>query len=133
MKLHSKGIIKKLDDLVAYMVKERDNWTCVRCGHEFPEEYGVNGLRKAPGLDWSHIFGRRHHSTRWRLDAALSICCGCHTYFHDRPLEFEKFCRRRLGNAHYDLLKAISHEPLGGDKEALYIALKTKAKYEGIL
>ena len=78
-------------------IRERVNWTCERCGKYYPE-----GQRR--GLDCSHFYGRRHHSTRWHPDNAFAHCRGCHQYLGSNPAIFAKWVLDQLGDTRYDWL-----------------------------
>lgn len=67
-----RSIVIKLDDLAREACFERDNHLCVRC-------------KTNPRVQWAHIISRRHLCTRWELDNALSLCYGCHAFWHSYP------------------------------------------------
>lgn len=83
------------DRLFSYYIRERDNWTCTRCGRQFE--------RKSQGLHCSHFFGRRAESTRFDPENCDSACYGCHQYFGSNPLEFTEWKKKQLGDR-FDLL-----------------------------
>lgn len=87
----------KIDKLFSLMVRERDNWTCQRCGKYYPE-----GSRQ--GLHCSHIFSRRHRSTRWEPLNAVAHCFSCHQYLGGNPVLFNDWARDYLGNETVDML-----------------------------
>ena len=87
----------KLDIVFSKLIRERAEYKCERCGKYYPE-----GQRQ--GLDCSHFYGRRHHSTRWHPDNAFSHCRGCHQYLGSNPAIFDKFARGQLGETRYDWL-----------------------------
>jgi 5-methylcytosine-specific restriction endonuclease McrA len=66
------SIVKQLDALARERCFERDGHKCVRCGSD--------------KVQWCHIIGRRHKSTRWELDNVLSMDAGCHRWWHEYPL-----------------------------------------------
>ena len=79
-------------------VRERDKWTCQRCGHFFPE-----GRRR--GLDAAHIWSRRIKRTRHDLENGVSLCTGCHnSWAHANPLEFHDWLKQRMGEEQYTSL-----------------------------
>jgi 5-methylcytosine-specific restriction endonuclease McrA len=51
---------------------ERDGFQCVRCGDK--------------RIQWAHIFSRVHRCLRWEADNALSLCGGCHIFWHKYPI-----------------------------------------------
>ena len=65
------SMVKQLDALARAACFERDGHRCVRCGSD--------------KVQWSHIIGRRHKCTRWELNNALSMCAGCHRWWHEYP------------------------------------------------
>jgi 5-methylcytosine-specific restriction endonuclease McrA len=67
-----RSLVIKLDKLAREECFVRDGHLCVRCG--------------SANVQWSHIIGRRHLRTRWELDNALSLCPGCHRFWHEQPL-----------------------------------------------
>ncbi len=87
----------KYDDLFSKMVRERDNWTCQKCGKYYPE-----GNRQ--GLHCSHIFSRRHVATRWEPYNAVAHCFYCHQYLGGNPVLFEHWAREYLGEYIVEML-----------------------------
>ena len=67
-----RSVVIKLDALAREACFERDGHKCVRC--------------RSPKVQWCHIIGRRHLCTRWELDNALSMCAGCHMWWHEYPI-----------------------------------------------
>lgn len=95
--------LTKLDALFSSVIKKRDCWTCQRCGKGF-----VPG--NAPGLDTSHIFGRRHKSVRWHPLNAKALCFPCHRWWHENPTESGKWAEAFLGLEKYAQLVALKNE-----------------------
>ena len=62
----------ELDAIARKEVFERDGHRCVRCGSDKTKQ-------------WCHIIGRRHLCTRWEADNALTLCAGCHRWWHEYP------------------------------------------------
>ena len=52
---------------------ERDNTLCQRCHDPYKT------------VQWCHVIGRRHLCTRWELDNSLTMCAGCHMWWHEYP------------------------------------------------
>lgn len=67
-------LVKELDATARRAVFERDGHECVRCHLPFTK------------VQWSHVFSRRHKNLRWELDNALSLCAGCHFWWHENPV-----------------------------------------------
>ncbi len=80
----------KFDKMMSDLIRCRANWTCERCGKEYPE--GHRG-----GLEHSHIWGRRRHSVRWEPDNGLALCTGCHRHVSANPIDHEWLAGLRLG------------------------------------
>mgnify|MGYP001590095436 FL=1 len=95
--------IHRLDTLFAQVIKQRDQWTCQRCGKKFVPGH-------AQGLDTSHIFGRRHKSVRWQPLNAKSLCFTCHRWWHENPTESGKWAEAFLGREKYACLVALKNE-----------------------
>lgn len=93
----------KFDKLFSDSVRERDDWTCQRCGKYFPE-----GHRQ--GLHCSHIFSRRHRATRWEPKNATSHCFSCHQYLGSNPIMFNHWARDQLGDDVIDYLEKRHRE-----------------------
>jgi 5-methylcytosine-specific restriction endonuclease McrA len=64
----------ELDAIARQGVFDRDGWKCVRCGR------GSEGR-----LQPSHVIGRRHLCTRWLPENLLTMCGGCHIWWHEYP------------------------------------------------
>lgn len=67
-------MVKQLDADARASVFDRDGHKCVRC----------NAPDRA--VQWSHVFSRRHKNLRWETDNALSLCAGCHFWWHENPV-----------------------------------------------
>ena len=64
---------KELDDLCRRIVFARDGNKCLRCG-------------KQTRLQWAHIEPRGYLSIRWQPDNCMTLCAGCHRWWHDNPV-----------------------------------------------
>lgn len=62
-----------LDDLARQEVFERDEHICVRCRN--PER----------AVQWAHVLSRRHLCLRWNAENAMTLCAGCHLFWHHEP------------------------------------------------
>jgi len=91
-----------LDKIFSLCVRERANWTCECCGE--------NHRNNAGYLDCSHIYGRRHRSTRWDPLNAHALCKSCHTYFTDRPTEFTSWVKTTMSDERYEELRQKHHQ-----------------------
>ena len=77
-------------------IRERDNYTCKRCGKSYTES--------DTGLHCSHFHGRANWAVRFDPDNAESHCYGCHAYFEGSPHEFTQWWLNKLGEGAYELL-----------------------------
>lgn len=85
-----------LDKLFSDFIRQRDK-VCQRCGSSKGWKY----------LHCAHFHSRRKKATRHDEENCVSLCFGCHQYFHENPREFEEFMRQRLGDR-FDLLEGRS-------------------------
>jgi len=101
-------IIAELDDLARQKCFERDEHKCVRCG--------------SPKVQWAHVIGRRHKCTRWEPDNALSLCAGCHMFWHEYPTLSGDWFRKNWPDRHTKILALYNR---GGkvDLEALLVEM----------
>ena len=73
-KAASKGrMIKALDDEARERVFARDGGVCIRC-HD-----------RSRAVQWAHVLSRRHPCLRWDSDNAMTLCAGCHMFWHHEP------------------------------------------------
>lgn len=77
-------------------VRERDNYTCQRCG--------TVHAPNSQGLHAAHIFGRGRKVTRCVLENGVALCYGCHRFVDGNPYEREALGRRILGDEAYEEL-----------------------------
>jgi 5-methylcytosine-specific restriction endonuclease McrA len=96
----------KEDRVFSRLIRERDEWTCQRCGKVYPENH--------QGLHCAHIFSRARMSTRHDMLNAVALCYGCHRYLDTNPQLKRHFFRERLGHAVYDDLEARSRRLVYG-------------------
>lgn len=85
----SKSWIKKLDKIVGDIVKARDRYSCVVCGH---------GSNLTPG----HLFSRVAKSTRWDLDNVFCQCVHCNSEHEKDPYPLTKYAVNLLGQDKVD-------------------------------
>ena len=91
----------KFDILFSKVVRTRDEWKCTRCKRDFSDNTG--------GLHCSHIYGRRHHNTRWMLLNAVSHCFSCHQWFGENPIIAGDWVEDYLGTKAVNTLTRIHH------------------------
>jgi hypothetical protein len=81
--------IQQLDQIFSLCVRERAEWTCERCNKAY--QRGTNGLH------CSHLFSRRHRSTRWAPENCCAHCMACHSYLGGNPVIFAQWIADHLG------------------------------------
>lgn len=86
------------DAIFSDLIREAYDWTCANCDRPFPD-------RKGKDVQCSHIYKRKHHSTRWFPDGAICLCATCHAYYEDRPPEHAEFARKILGDVRFEWLR----------------------------
>ena len=90
--------IKAADTWFSKCIRQRDGWTCQKCGKQYEWD-------KGRGLDCSHHMGRTRKSTRWDKLNASALCMGCHRWFHSFPIEGAKWVEELLGTQLYQVLQ----------------------------
>lgn len=107
------------DKWFSYLIRFRDNWTCVFCStqdyaraHNMPE-----ALKPGPSnIECAHIFSRAglYSAGRHDTENAVSLCHKCHDKFSHNSEGWERWCKLRLGQRYYLLkLKSKRVNPLG--------------------
>lgn len=90
--------ISKLDALFSKQIRERDNWTCVRCGRRY--EPPTNALH------CSHFWGRANKATRYDPENCDALCYGCHALWEaNKQGEYRDFKIKQLGKKGYNALE----------------------------
>ena len=85
----------KWDIVFSDYIRNRDNWTCQKCGKKYHE--------KSAGLHCSHFYGRRSWATRIEPANAMALCFGCHLHVGSFPMDHvhlweEKFTQKETDN-----------------------------------
>jgi 5-methylcytosine-specific restriction endonuclease McrA len=99
------GIKRTAADIkLSKQIRERDGWTCQRCGREY--ERGDGRLQAA------HCFTRAIKREGLRMDPSnlLALCYGCHHFVDSHDGEKETLWRLRIGNDEYDRIAGIAHQ-----------------------
>ncbi len=97
------GIRRTAQDIAfSRMIRERDDFTCQRCGSVH--------LPNSRGLHCAHMFTRRTKATRFDPDNAMALCYGDHQFLDSHPEEKEALFREKLGDEAFDALAARAHE-----------------------
>jgi 5-methylcytosine-specific restriction endonuclease McrA len=75
-------------------IKERDSYTCQRCGNQ-PDPRG---------LHVHHIHTRSIKATRHDDDNLITLCYGCHAFLHSHPAAAHEFYAKWLGQERFEAL-----------------------------
>lgn len=98
------SLIKKLDTLISRKVRERDNWTCVRCLKKYTPP--------TKALHCSHYYSRRKLGTRWDMRNLDALCYGCHRLVEgDKQGWYTTFKKKQLGEEQFNILETIANMP----------------------
>ena len=102
-------LIEQIDAIISLQVRNRDGWTCRKCGRRAVKKNDVAN---------HHIFGKKAHpATRWNLENCLSLCFWCHRDAHASPEDFRRWVISWMGEKEY---------------EALYIKAQYRAKFKEV-
>ena len=82
-------------------IRERDDWTCQRCGKEFSPP--------TRGLHCAHYFTRRTQATRLDPDNALALCYGCHQFVDSHSDAKAELWQDHIGVERFEVLAAAAH------------------------
>lgn len=95
------------DRLFSNFIRDRDNWTCQRCG----KHYDKNNTSDRQGLHCSHYYSRGKHSVRFEPDNCIALCYGCHNLWGhgDERDKYEEFMRKKLGQTRWASLLLQAH------------------------
>jgi 5-methylcytosine-specific restriction endonuclease McrA len=102
-KLSRSRMIGTLDAAARQQVFRRDGNICVRCRN------------RSNGKQWAHIISRRHLLTRWELDNALTLCGGCHFWFHSQPFLAQEWFRKNWPERYQHILTLFNSGEKTGD------------------
>ena len=112
--------IRTADKLFSQYIRERDKWTCQRCGkvHE----------KNSRNFGVSHYWGRKRESTRFEPDNCVSLCnIPCHqSWGHgDEKDAYREYMIRRLGQARFDslMIQANTYKKRDDKMAIIYIKL----------
>jgi 5-methylcytosine-specific restriction endonuclease McrA len=90
---------KKADTLFSLEVRERDKFTCQKCG------------KQGKFVHCAHIFSRNSLSTRYDLRNAVTLCYYCHIIWaHRCPAEFTLWAKDKIGNKIFETLRKLSQK-----------------------
>jgi len=100
------------DRKFSLMIRERDNWTCQRCGKQYvPPTKALhcahNHTRRCPVCTSGSK--KQHVCTRLDEFNALALCYGCHQFVDSHAAEKERLFRAQFGDEQYEITAAIAH------------------------
>lgn len=95
--------ISRQDAEFSRLIRERDQWRCRRCGTQYAPG--------SQGLHCAHIVGRRNRELRHDERNCVSLCMGCHLFFHANPLAFTDWLKEEIGPQTLRWLKRIAATP----------------------
>lgn len=79
------------------IAKERDNWTCQRCGRSRDYGYQIHG---------SHVFSEGRHPGMSADPLNIkALCAQCHMWWHENPAESMPWYKRKFPERYAYLLK----------------------------
>jgi 5-methylcytosine-specific restriction endonuclease McrA len=88
---------RHLDVLWKRVLVERDGYRCLHCG-------------KGTGLQGAHVWSRQFRCLRWHPDNGMTLCGGCHLWWHHRPVEAMQWWLARTPEAVVLRLRAMMRE-----------------------
>lgn len=124
------GVKRTLADTVfSNWIRERDDWTCQRCGAQFE--------KPSAGLHNSHFFSRAKRALRFEPDNCVALCFNCHKHFtaedefRGGPMlahEHKEFVLKRIGQKRLDELEVLSHTTAKIDESAVVLVYRDLLK-----
>lgn len=88
----------ELDRLARAVVFARDGHRCLRC-HKRPPEVQIQ---------WAHVYSRRFLKARWSVHNAMTLCAGCHFWWHDCPLDAAAWFKALAPERHMVLVQLVN-------------------------
>ena len=109
-------------------IRERDGWTCQRCGKTIDPENSDDRKR----YHNSHFWGRGAENTRFDPENCDGVCAGCHEYadtHEGRKLWYIPFKIEQLGQQAYDMLEFRKEQYKKRDDFMDVLLVKTLIKH----
>lgn len=115
--------LDQADRAFSYYIRQRDDWTCQRCGTQY--EPPTNALH------CSHFQGRGKENTRFDPENCDALCYGCHQYFTSNPAEHYKWQVEKKGQERVDdiVLRSNFYKKKDRKMELIYWKAKLKIDY----
>lgn len=104
--------ITKADRKFSLMIRERDEWTCQRCGKTYvPPTKALHAMHNHSRACKRCTTKRPTPHVCARLDPsnALAGCYGCHMWIDSHPADKERLFRFHFGDEEYDRVAALAH------------------------
>lgn len=90
--------ISQADSIFSRLIRERDEWTCVRCNTRYTPPTNA--------LHCSHFWGRANKNTRFDPLNCDALCYGCHSLWEgNKQGDYRDFKIAQLGIEGYDRLE----------------------------
>ena len=89
----------KWDIVFSDYIRNRDNWTCQKCGKKYHE--------KSAGLHCSHFYGRRSWATRIEPANAMALCYGCHLHVGSFPMDHVHLWEKKFTKKETDKINKL--------------------------
>lgn len=111
------------DAIFSQCIRESYNWTCAYCHKQFDPG--------AQNLHASHLFSRRHNSTRWSPENVFAHCFTCHTRLGGDPVTFSTWAASVMGPKKLEALRTKAHMTLKVSKaDKAYITAHYRRELE---
>ena len=119
-----------LDDLCRDLTFARDRCTCLKCGFACTViTHRPDGSPVYHGIQWAHVTTRGVKILRWDQDNVMTLCAGCHLWWHHYPLEAAAWFRERFPErAERITFKCQTIRIRTLDRAAIRLALQTDLK-----
>jgi hypothetical protein len=100
------GKAKRFPQDVAFSnyIRERDKWTCQRCG----TWYDKTDSRQRMALHCSHVIGRSNWRVRCEPSNAMAICYGCHQIIGSDMYAHQKVWRKKFSYYQRNKIKNLA-------------------------
>ena len=115
-----------LDIKFSWWIRNRDDWTCVRC----EKKYNKHESSSTQRLDCSHYFGRGKLNTRFDVDNCDSLCkYHCHRIWSSDDREaYRTFKIKQLSENGFNMLILRSNRRNESDLKLIDIWLRGEIK-----
>jgi len=119
--LEKKRLIKRLDTVFSLIVRERDKYTCQKCG------------RKHGHMQTAHFYSRKIKVLRWETLNAVCLCGGCHFWAHQNPSEFCEWFEKHVGARNYQILQTRRYNRFKTSVQNLKIKMMELKGIKGVM